>query len=298
MGEHHAKVVNHMTYAEWNDLYFQLYKRRIKPKTRESYDRLGELLAPILGAVDLTAITPDHIQAALISVELQTGSRQAQLAYTLLRASLQRALRSGHIERNPVDAVDKPEHEAQKGRAIKGADWDRLQPVIRADVALALAAFAGLRRGELLALRREDVDFDAGMIHVRRQLVRVKGQLVEQTPKSAAGQRDVWILPQLLPVLAAACRLLHPKTRLVACAPETLNHYWRRLQIDEGIAQPYRLHDLRHTYATRLVAAGCDMAAVRYSLGHSSIKLTLDTYSHIDGDDAAKAVKKIASLMR
>lgn len=290
--------VMQMTYEEWNALYFQLYKRKLAPKTRESYERLNELIAPILADLQIAAITPDHVQAALIRVEDQAGSRQAQLAYTLLHASLQRALRSGHIERNPADAVDKPDHEAQKGRAIKGSDWQQLQPVIRSDVALALAAFAGLRRGELLALRREDIDFDAGFIRVRRQLVRVDGQLIEQTPKSTSGLRDVWILPELLPVLLSACRLLHPRTRLVACAPETLNHRWKRLQLEEGIEQPYRLHDLRHTYATRLVAAGCDMAAVRYSLGHSSIKLTLDTYTHVDGYDAARAVKKIASLMR
>ena len=287
-----------MTYEEWNVLYFQLYKRKIKPKTRESYDRLNDLLMPIIGDLGIAAITPDDVQAALIRVEDQAGSRQAQLAYTLLHASLQRALRSGHIERNPVDAIDKPEHEAEQGRAIRGNDWDLLRPVILKDTALSLAAFAGLRRGELLALRREDVDFDSGFIHVRRQLVRSRGQLIEQTPKSSSGQRDIWILPELLPVLLSACRLLHPKTRLVPCAPETLNHRWKRLQLEEGIEQPYRLHDLRHTYATRLVAAGCDMAAVQYSLGHSSIKLTLDTYTHVNGDDAARAVKKIASLMR
>ena len=287
-----------MTYSEWHSVYLALYKRRIKPKTKESYDRLQGLLAPVLGAVDLASVTPDLVQAALIRVEDQAGSRQAQLAYTLLHGSLSRAVRSGHIVRNPVEAVDKPEHQAAAGRAIKGADWVRLRPVILGDVAFALAAFAGLRRGELLALRREDVDFDAGMIHVRRQLVRVDGQLIEQPPKSGAGVRDVWILPELRPVLAAACRLLHPRARLVPFAPETINHRWAAEQLEAGVAQPYRLHDLRHTYATRLVAAGCEMPAVQYSLGHSSIRLTLDTYTHVDGHDAARAVQKIVSLMR
>lgn len=287
-----------MTYGEWFETYMTLYKRRIKPKTRESYARLQGLLAPILGAVDLASVTPDHIQAALLLIEDQTGSRQAQLAYTLLSGCFARALRSGHIQRNPVDAVDKPEHQPQQGRAIKGADWELLQPLILSDVAFALAACAGLRRGELLALRREDIDLDAGFIRVRRQLVRVNGQMIEQTPKSSAGLRDVWILPELYPVLTSACRLLHPRSRLVQFAPETINHRWKTLQLEAGVNQTYRLHDLRHTYATRLVAAGCEMAAVRYSLGHSSIKLTLDTYTHVDGHDAAQAVKKIASLMR
>lgn len=287
-----------MTYSEWYGVYMTLYKRKLKPKTKESYDRLQGLLAPILGALDLAAITPDHIQAALIHVEDAAGSRQAQLAYTLLSAALRRAVRSGHMERNPVDAVDKPDHHAARGRAIKGREWDVLKPVILSDIAFALAAFAGLRRGELLGLRREDVDFDAGFIRVRRQLVRIKGQLMEQTPKSDAGVRDVPIDVELLPVLRAACRLLHPKARLITAAPETINHRWKRVQLEEGIEQPFRLHDLRHTYATRLIAAGCGLNVVQYILGHSSYQLTADTYTHIDGSDAAAAVKRIASLMR
>lgn len=287
-----------MTYSEWFSLYLSLYKRRIKPKTRESYDRLQGLLAPILGPLDLAAISPDHIQGTLIHVEDQAGSRQAQLAFTLLNGCFSRAVRSGHIQKNPVEAVDKPVHHAAKGRAIKGDDWQLLKPVILDDVAFALAAFAGLRRGELLGLRREDVDFDAGFIYVRRQLVRIKGQLIEQTPKSESGVRDVPISVELLPLLKSACRLLHPRARLVSAAPETINHRWKKTQLEEGIKQPYRLHDLRHTYATRLVAAGARLAVVQYALGHSSIKLTVDTYTHIDGADAAEDIKRVSSLMR
>lgn len=287
-----------MTYSEWFSLYLSLYKRRIKPKTLESYTRLQGLLVPILGALDLAAISPDHIQGALILVEDQAGSRQAQLAYTLLNGCFARAVRSEHIRKNPVDAVDKPQHHAAKGRAIKGADWQLLKPVILGDVAFALAAFAGLRRGELLALRREDIDFTSGFIRVRRQLVRIKGQMIEQTPKSESGVRDVPIDADLLPILRTACCLLHPKARLINAAPETINHRWKRVQLEEGIEQPFRLHDLRHTYATRLVAAGARLAVVQYALGHSSIKLTVDTYTHIDGADAAEDIKRVASLMR
>lgn len=290
--------VKEMTYAEWNALYFQLYKRKIKPKTRESYDRLNELLTPILGGLDVAAITPDYIQAALIWVEDQAGSRQAQLAYTLLCASFARALKSGHATRNPVDAVDKPEHHAKQGRAIKGKDWERLKPVILGDVAFALGAYAGLRRGEILALRREDVDFDAGFIHVHRQLVRIKGEIVEQSPKSDAGRRYVPIEQELRSVLQYACKLKHPRARIVTVSPETLNHRWKRAQEGEGIKQTYRLHDLRHTYATRWVEAGATINVVQYNLGHASYQLTADTYTHMDFIDVANTYKKIASLMR
>lgn len=286
-----------MTYNEWHSLYLSLYKRGLKPKTSESYARLHALLSPVLGALELSSITPDHIQAALIAIEDSAGSRQAQLAFTLLRASFARAVRSKHLQESPVDAIDKPKHHSAKGRAIRGTDWELLRPVILSQPAFALAAYAGLRRGELLGLLREDVDLAAGVIHVRRQLVRVGGRLVTSAPKSEAGIRDVPILPELLPVLQSACRLLHPRARIVPIAPETLDHRWHAAQEAAEIEQPYRLHDLRHTYATRLIAAGCNINAVQYLLGHSSYQLTADTYTHLDGFDAAQAVRRVSASL-
>lgn len=287
-----------MDLCTWYGEYISLYKRRVKPKTRESYDRLMVLLSPSLGATPLEDITPDDVQRALIRVEDAAGSRQAQLAWTLLRAALDRAVKSRHITSNPVDVIDKPHHDGAQGRAIRGDDWDTLRPYIDDDIAYALAAHAGLRRGELLAIQRGDVDLAAGVLRIRRQLVRSGGRLLSQSPKSRSGVRDVPILPDLRPALVDACRLKHPGARLVTDAPETINHRWRSLQLAAGIAEPYRLHDLRHTYATRLVAAGCEMSVVQYVLGHSSYQLTADTYTHITGVDAANAVLKIATLVR
>ena len=284
-----------MTYSEWFQTYLQLYKRNLAPKTRESYDRLQGLLAPILGAADLAALTPEDLQMALNHVEDVAGSRQAQLAYALIHAALSRAVKSRRLQFNPCDAIDKPQHRAAQGRAIKGRDWQLLQPALDGDAAFALMAYAGLRRGEALGLRRGDVDLQAGVIHVRRQIVRVDGKLLTSEPKSASGVRDVPIVPELAPILQAACRLLHPRARLVSCSPETLARRWRRAQEDAGVTQPYRLHDLRHTCATRLIGAGCSVNVVQYVLGHSSYQLTADTYTHLDGADAALA---IASLMR
>ena len=265
-----------------------LYKRRLSDKTRESYARLDQLINPIIGAKPLEAITPDDIQAALVAAEDQAGSRQAQLVYTLLHAVFRRAVRSKHLRENPVEAVDKPDHETQQGRAIEGANWQRLAPIISGDVAFALMAFGGLRRGETLALRRADVDFSAGVLHVCRQRVRVGGQLVTAPPKSAAGIRDVPISPELEPILREAVRFLLPNALIVPIAPETLAHKWRNAQRKAGIAEPYRLHDLRHTYATRLVLAGVNIRVLQYAIGHADYQLTMKTYTHI-GASAAKS---------
>lgn len=277
-----------MNYAQWYQTYMSLYKRRLSDKTRESYARLDQLINPIIGAKPLEAITPDDIQAALVAAEDQAGSRQAQLVYTLLHAVFRRAVRSKHLRENPVEAVDKPDHETQQGRAIEGANWQRLAPIISGDVAFALMAFGGLRRGETLALRRADVDFSAGVLHVCRQRVRVGGQLVTAPPKSAAGIRDVPISPELEPILREAVRFLLPNALIVPIAPETLAHKWRDAQRKAGITSPYRLHDLRHTYATRLVLAGVNIRVLQYAIGHADYQLTMKTYTHI-GASAAKS---------
>lgn len=277
-----------MLYNQWYGQYISLYKRKISDKTKESYTRLHQLVSPTIGEKPLEGITPDDIQAVLVAVEEQAGSRQAQLAYTLLHAAFRRAVRSKHLRENPVEAVDKPEHVQQEGRAIDGGDWEALYPVICSNVAFSLMAFAGLRRGEALALRRADVDFGAGIIRVSRQRVRVGGQLVTAPPKSAAGIRDVPIAPELVPILAEDVRFLLPSALIVPIAPETLAHRWRDAQRKVGISEPYRLHDLRHTYATRLVLAGVNLRVLQYTIGHADYQLTVKTYTHI-GASAAKS---------
>lgn len=285
-----------MTYAEWYTMYLQLYKRSIRPKTRESYDRLHQLIAPTLGVMDLQQISPDDVQAALLAVEDRAGSRQAQLAYALIHAVLRRACRSRRLPYNPADAVDRPEHEPQQGRAISNDDWRILQPIIDDDLAFALMARAGLRRGELLGLRWADVDLPLGVIHVRRQLVRVDRQLKELPTKSAAGTRDVPIEPRLMAIIRR-CYRLAPNHRVIPCAPETLARRWRRAQLAAGIKQPFRLHDLRHTYATNMLLAGCKPRILQYMIGHSSLDLTMATYAHVGVSAAVDEVKRISESL-
>ena len=276
-----------MTYKQWYQEYLRLYKRKLAEKTQESYTRLDALISPIIGTKELEAITPDDIQTAIISAEETAGCRQAQLVYTLLHAAFRRAVRSGHIRQSPVEAVDKPDHEGKQGRAIEGADWQLLAPIIHESVAFSLACFAGLRRGEVLGLRRGDIDLEAGLIRIERQRVRVRGQLVTAPPKSSAGVRIVPISPELAPILTKAVRYLLPAAYLVPISPETLGRRWNTAQKAAGIKALYRFHDLRHTYATRLVLEGINLRVLQYVIGHADYQLTVSTYTHI-GAAAAK----------
>ena len=285
-----------MTFSEWMQTYLQVYKRDLAPKTRESYDRLQGLMLPILGSCALAAVTPDDLQMAINHVADVAGTRQAQIAYALLHASLARAVKSRHVTYNACDAIDKPKHQTQRGRAVSEADWRLLEPIIDGELSFALMARAGLRRGELLALRWGDVDLTSRLIRVNGQLVRVGGLLNSKAPKSCAGVRCVPIEPKLLPILKRAYKLT-PTQRIEPCAQEKLARRWRRAKLEAGIAQPYRLHDLRHTYATRMVAAGCDLKHLQYMIGHSSFQLTADTYTHIDAGHALRELDRVAEFL-
>lgn len=272
-----------MNCEEWVKIWFELYAQELAPKTIESYRRLWALVAPELAKTPVDAISPDQVQYALLRVSRDSGARQAQLAYCFLSGVFRRAVRSRHIASNPVEALDKPRHESAPGRAITVTDWVTLKPIIDDYLPYALMTYAGLRRGELLALRRGDIGPD--VVRVRLQRVRVGGRLEERPPKSRAGVRDVPILPPLAAALDAA-PLMHPRALVCPIAPETLAHRWRRDQAEAGITTPYRLHDLRHTYATRLVLAGCNLRVLQYMIGHSSFDLTAGTYAHIDAGSA------------
>lgn len=275
-----------MQTREWLELWLETYKvRKIRAKTQESYRRvLDAYILPPIGGIELEDLTPENCQHVINAVIDRGFTRQAQIVYTLMHAAFERAVRSGRLDKSPMATLDKPEHVQKHGRAMTPSD---LACVLEhaGDCpywpALAVMLYAGLRRGEVLALTWGDIDLHQGVIHVRRNAVRVDGQLAVGPPKSSAGIRDVPISHVLRPILRVAHRRT-PWGRLCSCSPETIAKHWRQLQQRAGIAQPYTLHDLRHTCATVWVANGMVPKHAQYLLGHATLALTVDLYAHHD----------------
>ena len=281
-----------MTYEEWYTQYLQLYKRKLAPKTRESYDQVTRLyILPVVAAAELQEITPEHVQSA-INAAADHGSRQAQVVFSVMHAVMRRAYRSRLIDWNPVDAIDKPEHVQEQGKALTAADLDAAEPLILDDLALSLALCAGLRRGEICGLQWGDVDLKTNTLHVRRQRCRASGDLITKTPKSRAGVRDIPIDARLLPQLKAAYRLT-PSAWVVDIMPEAITRRWAKMQKALHLSEHYRLHDLRHTYGSRLVLDGVNLRVVQYLMGHSKIDVTMRVYSHCRASDAQKELKRV-----
>lgn len=289
-----------MLTSDWLELWLETYKKRkIRPKTMESYRRvLDAYILPALGDIPLEALTPEDCQMTINRVIDKGYTRQSQIVYTLLRAAFARAVKSRRLPDSPMESIDKPDHEKQHGRAMTAADQAAVLAVAdscRYWPGIALMLYAGLRRGEVVALTWGDIDLRAGVIHVQRCAVRVAGELRIGPTKSDAGDRIIPISHALLPILRAA----HHRTpwgRVCGCAPETLGHNWRRLQQRAGIARPYTLHDLRHTCATAWVGRGMILKSAQYLLGHATLALTADLYAHADLDRISADFARIDAL--
>jgi integrase len=275
----------------------------IRVSTYTSYDDIVRLhLVPGLGHISLAKLAPDEIQAFL-NAKLEDGlsPRRVQYIHAVLRRALVTAERWGLASRNVAKLVDPPRvprHEIrpfnpQQARLLlDAAIGDRLE-------ALYVTALAtGLRQGELLGLRWEDVDLHAeNVLRVRHTLARVNGKLELLEPKTERSRRTV-VLPEIAVAALRAHRTRQRMERLVAGSrwvdtghvfatsvgtaldAAAVTRSLQRLLVRAGLPQS-RFHDLRHAAATFLLAQGFMLEDVKNLLGHSSIVLTSNTYGHI-----------------
>jgi integrase len=278
-----------------------------KPSALRSYDHgMRKRVLPEIGGARLSDVTRIDLQD-LADRWLSRGLDPSTIRNTLmpLRALFRRALVRGEIALNPTAGLELP---AVRGRRERIASPEEATALIAAapenDRALwATAFYAGLRRGELMALRWEDVDLDAGVIRVERSWD-VKAGVIE--PKSRAGTRAVPIATVLREHLAAQALRKGRRSGLVFGRTETLPFeptgvasraatVWKgmnakRAKDELEQIEPLTLHECRHTFASLMIAAGVNAKALSTYLGHSSITITLDRYGHLmPGNESAAA---------
>jgi len=269
-------------------------KTPLKPRTREHYrSLLDSLILPDLGGLRLSAITPRRVDRWHAGLDSDKATMTAH-AYSLLRAIMATAVRQDVIPANPcrIDGAGSSNrvHEPVVLSAGEVLDLrDRMPARYRAMV--AVAAFCGLRFGELTELRRADVDLKRGLIHVERGVVRVDGEFVVGTPKSRAGRRVVEIPEPLVSDLehhldrhveAPADSLVFPGRNGLHMSPSSL--YKPFYAARKATGHPtLRWHDLRHTAATLAAAVpGVSVVDVMARLGQTTPGVTLKFRSPVD----------------
>jgi integrase len=280
-----------VTFGEYAGAWLE--HRSLKPRTREHYRQLlNDHLVPTFGPLPLSGITPALVRVWHSGMDTRTPTVRAH-AYGLLRTIMGGA---GNTRR--VHKVE-PLTLAQLETLVSHMP-ERYRPLT------LLAAWCGLRFGELTELRRKDVDLDAGVIRVRRAVVRTGGGFVVTTPKSEAGVRDVAIPPHLLPALRAhlSSHVTGGKDALLFpaagdpgrhLAPASLYRVFYPAR--EAAGRPdARWHDLRHTGAVLAAQTGATLAELMGRLGHSTPAAALRYQHAAQGRDAqiAAALSKLA----
>lgn len=290
----------------------------VRPSTLAGYrGHVVNHIVPQLGTKPLSELNGPVLNT-LLNALLHDGNRKCPGAlspvtvrrvYATLHRALGDSVRWGLLDRNPADACDPP-------RCTLVGDhmtWDvdelrRFLEVARDDRLYALwflLATTGLRRGEALGLRWCCVDLEKGIISIVETLIAVGHRIQTSTPKSARGRRVVALDAPTTRVLRnhfeAAVRpapddYVFVDERRAPLHPVAVTRSFSRL-VREAQLRPIRLHDLRHTHATLALKAGVHPKIVSERLGHSTVSLTLDVYSHALPSLQREAVDRLADLV-
>lgn len=305
----------------------------VRPRTLRSYrDTVRLHITPTLGRIPLTKLSPQHVQGFLnglrsapaasrpkVGRPAPTGLSPRTVAYvrTVLRIALGQAMRWGLVQRNVAALVSPPRVERKEVKpftleeartflaAIQG---HRLQALYT--VALAL----GLRQGEALGLRWDDIDLDSGTLAVRSQVQRIKGQGLRLVELKTTSSRRTIELPERVVKALRAHRARQLGERLLAGAqwqerglvfstkigtpldPRNVQTGFKKV-LAEAELRDQRFHDLRHGAATLLLAQGVSARAIMDLLGHSQVGTTLSLYSHVMPELRRDAAHKMDALL-
>ena len=301
-----VKVDDQQTVAEYLDAWLAS-KVRLRATTRWSYEYAINLWKPRLGHIRLEHLRHEHIAVAVGQLFAEAEERGRPITpstvarfLAVLRSAMGTAVKTRRLPHNPAAHIELPEYEREEIRPWSAAETDRFLDAIQSERMAAfyeLMLLEGPRRGELCGLRWADLDLGAGTMRIRHNRVEAAGRVVENAPKTRAGERLVELGARSVEVLLgwrmrqeieraelgpAWTDTGHVFTREdgLPLRPENVSREFKRLTAAAGL-RPIRLHDLRHLSASLGIAAGVRPEIISKRLGHSSTRITTDLYGHL-----------------
>jgi integrase len=274
-------------------------QHHLRPRTRELYlTALERHIGPRLGNKRIGDINVDRV-ADFIRDLSDSGLAGSTIrgVMTPLKRILDYAARRGLISENPVNRLERGERPRIGRREMRILAREEIDALLQAVIpsyrpVIATAIFTGLRQGELLGLTWADIDFGNAVVHVRCQLDRSGARTAPKTPQA---YRQVLLMPSLAQLLrehkvaSAFSALGDPVFASLSGRPVNYRNVTRRgfaAAVDKaGLDRPgeprLRFHDLRHTFASLLIAEGLNIVYVSRQLGHATPAFTLNVYSHL-----------------
>ncbi|HJZ32100.1 MAG TPA: site-specific integrase [Hyphomicrobiaceae bacterium] len=283
-----------------------------------TYARYAGLLrnnvVPVIGTIPIQKLQPAHLQQVYASMARAGLSDRTRLhAHRAIGRMLTHATQWHVVSRNVAELVDTPRVKPREVAILTSTEVQAVLEALRGKplymIALVLLT-TGLRRGEALALRWQDVDLDAGVLRVEQAFEQTKrGGLRLKEPKTRYGRRTVTLPPSTVSELRAhkkaqqelrlACGLGGRATLVFdhfdgsPLSPDVITHQWHAAMKAAGLKAT--LHSLRHTHASTLLASGLDVLTISRRLGHATPVLVLTTYGHLfKPDDRAAAIMEAA----
>lgn len=300
---------SNVTVKEWMNTWVELYLKDKSPTTVAGYKKqIDSYIIPQFGNVPLQSLTTLEIQRWVNGLyDCSPASNKPISAKTVrniflnLQAACRKAVVLEMLKKNPCDNVVLRKSES---RVVNPYSADEVKELVNAvkgtdlEVPMLIDLSLGLRRGELLALQWNDIDFEKNCVHIRHNIVLDKDRnIVTKKPKSKSGDRVIALSPKLSVILKQArVKYFENKLKagskfqdnnLVVCKPDgspynpdSFSSKFRRF-IKKNKLRPIRLHDIRHTNCTQLLMNGVDMKTMQERLGHSDYSITANTYSHV-----------------
>ena len=324
----------------------QVVREDRRPKTYQGYESVVRLhLIPGLGRKRLDKLTAQDVRTFItrtrqecqcckhgwdaqreeprccalpssVCCQSRLSARMVQWIHAVLRNALESAAREEIIARNVAKLVRVP---APRYKINRGLTAQQAKATLRAaerhrlHALYVLALFLGLRRGELLGLRWQDVDLDRAKLEVVQTLQRVGGSLRLVPPKTDDSARTVPLPPVCVDALHEHRKrqfaerseawpdwedhvLVFPSRRGTPIEPDNLRRSWSEIRERAGLG-PTRFHDLRHTCVTLLLDLGTPPHVVQEIVGHSAIEVTMTIYAHVSLDEKRKALRKLGETL-
>ena len=309
------------TLGDFLDRWLESVGARVRPTTAASYrDVLEGHVVPRIGNVRLDQLKPmtlSSLYTDLLANGRRNGTgglspRTVQYVHRIVSHALSDAVRWNLLASNPASRVDAPRVEMKEMRTWTAVDVRRFLAGVADDRLFALwllLCTTGMRRGEALGLAWRDIDFAGGNVAVRRQLVEINYELRYSEPKTARGRRSVALDPYTVVALRehrdrqrkersdlgalTPAELVFTKLDGTPLQPQNVSQAFGNIIRRDGLPT-IRLHDLRHTAASLMLAAGVHPKIVSERLGHAGIQITLDRYSHVTPGLQAEAANVLA----
>lgn len=309
------------TVGQWMNVWFENYaKVKVRPSSHQTYHGYIEHhIKPNIGSIPLNKLTSLDLQKLykrlLSGGRIQRAESKHQSkglsaktvrnVHQVLSSALKMAKEHRLIALNPADACALPKLEHKEMKTLTS---DQLAAFFREAKASGVFELyymelaTGLRRGELLGLKWEDIDFAQGVLRVRRQVARIDGEVMEAPLKTKNSYRTPSVAEEALKLLqvqkeqASNSDYVFPSPIGGPISPDSVLHMLHRVLKRAGLPK-VRFHDLRHTFATLALQNGVDIKTVSGMLGHFSAGFTLDTYAHVTTAAQTQAAKTMGNVL-